>query len=386
MLKLLRKSVPPTKAIAEVVSSDTDCHVVRLAGEWNIRASLLNVGSVLDRLLAQPQTTLVVFETSGLQSYDSSLVAYLMRLYVACTEKGIKFERESLPSGVNKLLELALSRPQKVAEEHAVEIVTVFHRVGIWGESAAKSWMKAVDFIGQTVLAFWNLLRGKARTRLSECWIFIQSVGVDALPIISLISFLTGLILAYVGAVQMKQFGATVYVAGLVALAMVREMGVLMASIILCGRTATAFAAQLGSMQASEEIAAFRVLGISPVEYLVLPRMIAMVLMLPILTLYSNFCGIMGGLVVVTSMDVTIEQYYNMTIRSVNIPNFSSGLIKSFFFAILISWAGCFRGMACGKSAQAVGDATTSAAVLGITLVVIADAVFAVLFDAINFF
>lgn len=292
----------------------------------------------------------------------------------------------SLPSGVARLLELALARPKSADAEHSALVVTFFHRVGQWGRRSVKSWDNAFSFTGEVTIAFWNLFRGRARTRFAECWQLIQSCGADALPIVSLISFLTGLILAYVGAVQMQQFGATIYVASLVGLAMVREMGVLMASVILCGRTATAYAAQLGSMQASEEIAAFRVLGINPVEYLVLPRIIALFFMLPLLTLYANFCGMLGGMVVVTSMDISFEQYYNMTIRSINLPNFSSGLIKSFFFAILIAWAGCFRGIISGRSAQAVGDATTSAAVLSITLIVIADAIFAVLFNAIHFF
>ena len=358
---------------------------ITISGEWSIHSTPSDPAALLEEISpSHPQK--LSFDCQNLVRYDSSLPVFLLKLHRLCTGRGIDFDMASLPSGVARLLELALARPKSADAEHSALVVTFFHRVGQWGRRSVKSWDNAFSFTGEVTIAFWNLFRGRARTRFAECWQLIQSCGADALPIVSLISFLTGLILAYVGAVQMQQFGATIYVASLVGLAMVREMGVLMASVILCGRTATAYAAQLGSMQASEEIAAFRVLGINPVEYLVLPRIIALFFMLPLLTLYANFCGMLGGMVVVTSMDISFEQYYNMTIRSINLPNFSSGLIKSFFFAILIAWAGCFRGIISGRSAQAVGDATTSAAVLSITLIVIADAIFAVLFNAIHFF
>ena len=186
--------------------------------------------------------------------------------------------------------------------------------------------------------------------------------------------------------VQLPQFGATMYVANMVGLAMTREMGVLMTGIILCGRTGTAFAAQLGSMNASEEIAAFRVLGINPVEFLVLPRLLALTLMMPLLTLFADFIGMIGGLVVVSSMDVSVEQYFNQLVRAISMASFCSGLIKSVFFGALIAWAGCFRGMTAGRSSLDVGNAATGAAVLGITLIVVADALFAVIFNVIGYF
>ncbi|MDR2862624.1 MAG: ABC transporter permease [Puniceicoccales bacterium] len=379
------------EAVAEWVSTEARPCILRIAGVWNIRGTsgIPRVESLL-RKIADGKDARIIFDCSGLARHDSSLAAFLLEFHHCCVARGAVVDFATLPPLIARLLALALVRSDgrsgSESEERARPEGSFFQRMGGWGISSVNSWTKAFDFLGQTVIAVWNLVRGRARTRLSECWLFIQACGVDALPIVSLISFLTGLILAYIGAVQMKQFGATQYVAGMVGLAMVREMGALMAGVILCGRTATAYAAQLGSMQVSEEISAFRVLGIPPMEYLVLPRIIALVCMMPLLTLYADLCGIFGGLVVVTSMDVTLEQYYTMTLRAINMTNFLSGLIKSVFFAMLIGWAGCFRGMVCGKSSQAVGDAATSAAVLGITLLVIADAVFAVLFDAINFF
>ena len=235
------------------------------------------------------------------------------------------------------------------------------------------------------MLAFGKFFRGKARYRGRDVLYFIQGCGIDALPIISLSSFITGMILAYIGAMQLERFGAIIYVVSLIAIAMYREMGVIMTSVIMCGRTGSAFAAQIGSMQASEEISALRVLGINPVEYLVLPRMIALTLMMPLLTLYSDILGLIGGFTVVSTMGVTPEQFWHQTVLTMNLDHLFSGLIKSVFFGWLIAWAGCYRGMTAGKSSLAVGAAATSASVLGITLIVIGDGIFAVLFNILGF-
>ncbi|MDR1497385.1 MAG: ABC transporter permease [Puniceicoccales bacterium] len=383
------------------IAENSGAAVVRISGDWSIHAGFPSAAALLEKLPNAAPNSLV-FDCAALGNYDSSLPSFLLSLLRHSETCGIVPDTGTLPPRVSRLLALSAARPKSVSA--AVERIaatpaaaraavrqrlvsaSVFERIGVWSISSVRSWDKALDFIGQTTRALFNLFRGRARTRFRECWFFIQASGADALPIVSLISFLTGLILAYVGYLQMQQVGATVYVAPMVSLAMMREMGVLMASVILCGRTATAYAAQLGSMQVSEEIAALRVLGVPPVEYLVLPRLIALVFTLPVLTLYADFCGILGGLLVGSSMGVTLDQSLNMMERVMTVPNVTSGVIKSVFFAVLIAWAGCFRGMVCGKSAQAVGNAATSAAVLGITLVIIADAVFAVLFNAINFF
>ncbi|MDR2430074.1 MAG: ABC transporter permease [Puniceicoccales bacterium] len=386
---------------AEVVlSGGGGRFVLALGGEWRI-GNGARVGGGLDALCEALRAgrggaarCVLDFSCERLGSYDSSLPAFLLALERRCEAEAVRCNREGLPEPVQRLLALALARPARGvdAEGSGVDCALVpadaalFLKLGTWGYASARSWGRALDFLGQVVLALLRLVRGRARMRWRDCWFFIQTGGVDALPIVALISFLTGLILAYIGAIQLKQFGTTQYVAALVGLAMVREMGVLMAGIIQCARTATAYAAQLGAMQVSDEVAALRVLGISPVEYWVLPRILALVITLPLLTLYANLCGMLGGLVVVTTMDVTLEQYFNMTLRAINVPNFTSGLIKSVFFAALIAWAGCFRGMVCERSAQGIGTATTTAAVLAITLVIIADALFAVLFNLVNFY
>lgn len=385
MLSFLRRP-KPSECAAEILPAESGRVIVRLTGAWTARNSVPDAEPLDKALEGTPGVREVVFDSTGVTRFDSALPAYLLRCKEIADTRMAVIDTTTMPEGVRRLLALALARPVREEADHSETVITFLHRVGEWGLQSAGSWHKAIDFIGHTAIALVALVRGRARFRRSELLYFIQSCGVDALPIVTLISFLTGLIMAYVGSVQLKQFGATMYVANLVGLAMVREMGVLMTGIILCGRTGTAFAAQLGSMNASEEISAFRVLGINPVEYLVLPRLLALTLMMPLLTLYANFVGMIGGLVVVSSMDVSVEQYFLQLVKAISMTNFCSGLIKSVFFGGLIAWAGCFRGMTSGRSSLDVGNAATGAAVLGITLIIVADALFAVIFNVIGYF
>lgn len=223
------------------------------------------------------------------------------------------------------------------------------------------------------------MMTGKARFRRSELVTIMQECGAQALPIVSLISLLVGLILAFVGAVQLAMFGAQIYVASLVGIAIVRVMGAIMTGIIMAGRTGAAFAARLGTMQVNEEIDALATLGISPVEHLVLPRILALVVMMPLLCLYADLMGILGGLIVgVFMLDLNVTEYLTMTQKAVRLRYFWIGLFHSAVFGVLVALAGCMRGIQCGRSASAVGDATTSAVVTGIVSIIVATAVITV--------
>ena len=209
--------------------------------------------------------------------------------------------------------------------------------------------------------------------------------GAQALPIISLISLLVGLILAFVGAVQLKYFGAQIYVADLVGIAMTREMGAMMTGIIMAGRTGAAFAAQLGTMQVNEEIDALHTLGISPFDFLVLPRLLALVLMMPLLCLYADAMGIMGGAIVGMGMlDISLPLYWNQTMAAVTLPYIWLGVVKGCVFGFIIAFVGCLRGLQAGRSAQAVGQAATSAVVTIIVGIIVVDGLFAVICDVIG--
>ena len=242
-----------------------------------------------------------------------------------------------------------------------------------------------IDFMGEAFIAFAKMLVRKASYRRSDLYLFIQQSGADALPIVSLISFLVGLILAFVGAIQLQLFGAQLYVANLVGIAMVRVMGAIMTGIIITGRTGASYAAQLGTMQVNEEIDALTTMGISPMEFLVLPRMLALVLMMPLLCLYADLVGILGGAVVgVGMLDIGLVEYYVQTQTAINLTNLWIGLVHSVVFGVLIALAGCLRGMHCGRSASAVGDATTSAVVLGITSIIVATAIITVICNVLG--
>jgi phospholipid/cholesterol/gamma-HCH transport system permease protein len=221
----------------------------------------------------------------------------------------------------------------------------------------------------------------KARYRSSDLFLLIQQCGAQALPIVTLISFLVGAILAFVGAVQLRQFGAQLYVANLVGIAMTREMGAMMTAILMAGRTGAAFAAQLGTMKVTQEVDAFTTAGFSPLEFLVLPRVVALVLMMPLLCLYADFVGIAGGAAVgVGMLDLSWTTYFQQTASAVSLTDAAGGVFKSSFYGVLIALAGCLRGLQSGTSSAAVGDAATSAVVTGIVAVIVACGIFAVVF------
>jgi phospholipid/cholesterol/gamma-HCH transport system permease protein len=233
-----------------------------------------------------------------------------------------------------------------------------------------------LGFIGEAFSAFVRFTAGKARFRGSDLTRILQECGIEALPIVSLISLLVGLILAFVGAVQLLLFGAEIYIANLVGIAMVRVMGAVMTGIIMAGRTGAAFAAQLGTMEVNEEIDAFRTMGISPMEFLVLPRILGLTMMMPLLCLYADLMGLLGGLIVgVGMLDISVVEYFNQTRAAVGLNNLWIGLFQSLIFGVLVAVAGCLRGMQCGRSASAVGDAATSAVVTGIVSIIVATAV-----------
>ncbi len=377
---------PPVEVVRNV-DDGKNILCAKLVGGWDLDDGLSDTQTLEEAVAEIPvgdRAHALRFDCSGLIKYDSSLICYVVRCASFCSERGIDFLSNTLPEDVEKLFKLATERDAS-AEVKREKATPFLESVGKWGEEVYHSYETAVVFIRETASALGKLFHGKARWRFRDCAYFIQQCGVNALPIITLISFITGMILAYIGAMQLKRFGAVIFVANLIAIAMVREMGVIMTSVIMCGRTGSAFAAQIGSMQASEEISALRVLGINPVEYLVLPRIVALTLMLPLLTIYSDFVGICGGLFVMGAMDVTPYQYWTQVSMTLTVPHILSGLIKSVVFGFLVAWAGCYRGVTAGRSAIAIGEAATSAAVLGMVLIVIGDGAFAVIYNAIGF-
>lgn len=369
---------------AAVVRQPDGAVQIRLSGAWRLGAALPSSKPIEDALRGTPPRALR-FDATALATWDTSLLVFLDRVAAVCAEREIAVEHGGLPPGVVRLLELAHTVPSRTDGDGVKQRQGFLARAGLRAIAARDAAGEIVSFVGQLTIALGRLLRGRARFRGADLALFMQDCGAAALPIVTLISFLVGVILAFVGAVQLEQFGAEIYVADLVGLAMVRQMGALMAAIIMAGRTGAAFAAQLGSMKVNEEIDALTTMGIPPLEFLVLPRFIALVLMMPLLCIYADVLGILGGFVVGTTMlGLSFSQYWNQTVNAMGLVDCLPGLIMSVFFGGLVALFGCLRGMQCAGSSSAVGDAATSAVVSGIVSIIVADAIFTVLFDILG--
>jgi len=359
--------------------------MIRLSGNWQIGEDLPSPNEVKNRLASETDIQRVAFDTKELTRWDSSLPILLLKIKNLCSEQKIYMDSDGLPRGAKRLMELATAVHNEKDARSVKENRTFFTVAGAETIDLLTSAKEMIAFIGEAFLAFIKFLSGKARYRRSDLFMTIQGCGAKALPIVSLISLLVGLILAFVGAIQLKMFGAQIYIANLVGIAMVRVMGAVMTGIIMAGRTGAAFAAQIGTMEVSEEIDALKTLGISPMEFLVLPRMLALVLMMPLLCIYSDLMGILGGGIVgIGMLDLNMSQYYLQTKEAISLNDLWIGLFQSVVFGVLVALAGCLRGIQCGRSASDVGDAATSAVVTGIVSIIVATATITVICNVLG--
>jgi phospholipid/cholesterol/gamma-HCH transport system permease protein len=362
-----------------------DTLLVRLAGDWTIKEELPAVEEVQKQADSGPPVQRLAFDTQDLGRWDSGLITFLIKVFDQFSQSQIDTNREGLPEGVRRLLDLAAAVPEKKDAHKEALREPFLVQVGRASMDIARQAGGLVTFLGESTIALGRFFVGKAKFRRSDLWLTIQQCGIDALPIVTLISFLVGLILAFVGAVQLAMFGAQIFIANLVGIAMAREMAAIMTGIIMAGRTGAAFAAQIGTMQVNEEVDALITMGVSPMEFLVLPRMLALIVMMPLLCLYANVVGILGGFVVGTGMfDISFTQYMEQTRLALNLTHFGIGIFKSVIFGVLVAIAGCLQGMECGRSASAVGDAATSAVVTSIVLIVVTDGILAVITNIIG--
>jgi len=349
--------------------------MVKLSGDWTLTEGIPSPDEVMSGIGTRPGIRGLVFDSAGIGEWDNGLLIFLRKIADVCNRDGIPLDTKGLPQGVHGLLELATAVPTKDTARDSQE-TSLLDRVGDASLRMTRSWNDTLSFIGEAFLSFLKLLRGKARLRARDLWAQMRMCGADALPIVTLILFLIGIILGFTSAIPLRMFGAEIYIASLVGIAIVREMAPMMTAIILAGRSGAAFAAELGTMMVNEEIDALRTAGFSPMEFLVLPRLIALGLMTPLLSLYASFLGIMGGaLVSKTISGISYTLYLQQTIEVLNATQFQLGAIKAFVYGILVAVAGCMRGMQCGRSASAVGTATTSAVVTGIVYIIVASAV-----------
>jgi len=357
---------------------------VVLSGTWRKEDRGPDPAEVWREIQASSPVRRLTFDTSGVTDWDSSLVTFARQVLGEARAHGIDGDRAGLPAGAQRLLHLAEAVPERQtgrASSRPGWLVRI-------GARATARWTEAragLAFLGEGIEALGTLLRGRARFRWIDLITVIQECGPRALGIVSLISFLIGLILAFVGAVQLQQFGASIYVANLVAVAMTREIGCIMTAIVMAGRTGAAFAAQLGTMTTNQEIDALSTMGISPMEFLVLPRMLALILMMPLLTIYADLVGILGGAVVGLGMlGLGATEYFEQTRGALGLTSFFIGVGKSVVFGVLVALVGCLRGMQSGRSAEAVGLAATSAVVTSIVFIIVVDGIFAVILNVLK--
>ena len=356
---------------------------LRLSGSWSLDLPLPDFRSAMDAV-AESGIRRVRLDGDGIEKWDSALVAPLRSFFRHCRRHEIEIDDAGLPAGARRLLALADAVPRKDAREDAAREGFVA-RSGRFALDLGSELRKTLAFVGEATLSMVRLATGRARFRRSDFATLLRDCGPSALPIVTLISVLVGLILAFVGAIQLQMFGAEIFVANLVGLGMAREMGAMMAAIIMAGRTGAAFAAQIGTMQVNEEVDALRTLGLDPMDFLVLPRLLALGLAMPLLTIYADAMGILGGAFVAVGMlDISPAAYFQQTRESVPLHHFSTGLIKSVFFGAIVAISGCMRGMDCGRSAMAVGGAATSAVVTAIVWIIVTDALFTVVFNVIG--
>jgi phospholipid/cholesterol/gamma-HCH transport system permease protein len=367
------------KSAAVEASSREGALTLRVSG-WLDAHTIGRVWEQSREAIAREKPNRIVVEASAIDYCDSAGVAMLVDLRRPRGARAVPVEIRGLPAEFQPLLDLFAPSDFAEAKSAPPEPAHLPEQVGeaavlLWRDLAA-----LVGFVGELAAALASAARRPRNVRWRDALLAAENAGVNALPIVALISFLIGLIMAFQSAIPMRQFGAEIFVADLVALSMLRELGPLMTAIILAGRSGSAFAAEIGTMKVNEEINALTTMGLDPVRFLVVTRVIAAVLMTPLLTLFSNLMGLAGGMMVFLSFDFPLVTYYQEVLGAVQLRDLLGGLAKSLVFGILVAGIGCLRGLQTRTGASAVGLSTTRAVVSGIVLIVLADGVFSVVF------
>ena len=358
--------------------SDVECRV-QIGGDWRLNERVPSWKSVFQNRMAM--NVRVVSDDLG--KWDTSLVLFLVHGRAWCAASKKEFHAEALPENLQALLrQVPVNSAAKPPVEASVKPWELASNIAEkWADHAQQS----VSFLGECTLGFIGVAKNPRRFRWLDCLVEMQQCWASSLPMVSLVSFLVGVILAFQAAVELRQFGAAIYVADLVGLSIVRELGPMMAAFIVAGGTGARFAAQIGNMKVDDEIDALETVGISSVNFLALPRLLAVTVMMPILALYANVLGVLGGMFVsATMLNIPASAYWLETQNRVGFSDVSSGLFKCLFFGLAVGLAGCLRGIKCERSASGVGTATSSAVVTGIMLIVLADALFAVIYNVLG--
>jgi len=368
------KTIKPIRPLLKIEEGD-GFYSLLFSGDWTIRHPKGDRLSEFDSFAGQlSDKNTFRFQLSDDFTWDTSFLLFIQNIEQKISTHGAGVDFSSLPEGLANLLEK--NKSNESLEHGRVEALSgaedsVFEQILL-------NFLRVAEFWGKWLIFLWGLIRGKSFARGRDFLVACRDCGASALPIVTLISYLTGLTMAFVGSVQLEKFNATIYTADLVCLAMVREMGPLMVAIVMAGRTGASFAAEIGSMKLNEEVDSLRTLGIPAIDFLVLPRTLALFLMTPLLTLYADIVGIMGGLTVGTQvMGFSALHYFEQTQSALlSMWEIYSGLWKSLAFGLIVGLVGCYKGINSGNSSISLGKSVTSSVVVSITLIVIADALF----------
>ena len=378
---LSSQRIPPAIAARAVLQADEKECVIELGGDWQLHTPTPSWHEISQKITA-PTITIIAKE---LGLWDTALLLFLMHARAWCLAKKKKLELSSLPPSVVIILAHTdvEPHPKAVRKEHSAFDLRFF--IGSNTLLFFKKIKEVTEFLGNCTLGIVHMILGKQKLRWIDCLLEMQDCWSSSLLIVSFISFLVGVILAFQAAIQFQRYGAGILVVDLVSLSIVREMGPIMAAIVVAGGTGAGFAARLGNMKVDEEIDALQTLGISVVNFLVLPRLFAITIMMPILTIYSNVLGILGGMYIsATMLHIPTALYWNEMHHRVSWTDIASGLIKSLFFGMMIALAGCLRGIHSERNTAGVGHATSSAVVTSIMLIILADALFSVIYNALG--
>ena len=389
---------PMTSATApaeiELIGPAHGVLTIKLRGGWSgpgesvskaSQALLEAVRKARETNVQGAETFRVELDGDEVTTWDTRALVALSSASELAKQLGLEVGLERMRDGMRDLLRLSRAVPPRGERRTKGGSVDFLSLVGSSAIELGRSLADANVFLGQSLLSLWRFVRRKARFQRSDLVEFIQVTGPEALSIVGLINVLLGVILGFMGAIQLRQFGAQIFVADLVALGLTREIAPMMTAIVMAGRTGAAYAAQLGTMQVNEEIDALKTFGFAPMDFLVLPRMLALALMFPLLVLYADVLGIFGGyLVGVLVLDLGSTEYIAQTHRALDLADIGLGLVKGSVFGALVAITGCMHGMRSGRSASAVGDAATRAVVSGITAIILMTAVFAVVTNALR--
>lgn len=368
------------RAIAKAEKTDGSLQI-KVGGVWHLTGELPNANEILSQ---SPTPSQVLVVPESLEQWDSSLPLFLMQLQSWCQQRRIQLDLEKLPTALKELFRLireSEQRPPPPKPETPVSDVVA--------TLARRAWQGAkgsLQFIGECTLGIFEAPAHPRRVRWRDLFTEMVAAGPKALPVIALLSLLIGFVFTYETATQLRSFGAESYVASALALAEVRQIGPMLAAVILAGRTGAAFAAHIGNMKLGGEIDALEMLGVSPITYLVLPRLVALFCMMPLIALYSDFFGMIGGLITANlKINMPPKEFWVLAQGAITMRDISVGLLKAAVFGAVIGLAGTLRGLQCERSSAGLGRAATSAVVTGISCIVGANALLGPVIDKLGF-